>query len=89
MLEEKSIIDLVEVRADGILQVRRRDQILKDGVEISASFHRHCTCPGDDLTSQDQRVKDIANAIWKPELLAEYATAKAAREAAATAITKE
>lgn len=71
-LEEKSIIDLVEVIENNTIQVRRRDQILKDGVEISASFHRHIVCPGDDLTDQDPKVVAIAEALWTPEVIEAY-----------------
>ena len=40
-LEEKSVVDKIEVLLNGCIQVRRRDQILKDGVEVAATYHRH------------------------------------------------
>ena len=33
-LSEVSVVDKVEVLLNGSIQVRRRDQILKDGVEV-------------------------------------------------------
>ena len=50
-LEEKSVVDKIEVLLSGCIQVRRRDQILKDGVEVAATYHRHVVSPGDDTLS--------------------------------------
>jgi urease accessory protein UreE len=71
-LEEKSVVDKIEVLLAGQIQVRRRDQILKDGVEVAATYHRHVLSPGDDLTNEDPRVVAIAEATWTPEVIATY-----------------
>jgi hypothetical protein len=71
-LEEKSVVDKIEVLLLGQIQVRRRDQILKDGVEVAATYHRHVLNPGDDLTNEDPRVIAIAEATWTPEVIADY-----------------
>jgi urease accessory protein UreE len=71
-LEEKSVVDKIEVLLAGQIQVRRRDQILKDGVEVAATYHRHVLSPGDDLTNEDPRVVAIAEATWTPEVIAAY-----------------
>jgi urease accessory protein UreE len=71
-LEEKSVVDKIEVLLLGQIQVRRRDQILKDGVEVAATYHRHVLNPGDDLTNEDPRVVAIAVATWTPEVFAAY-----------------
>ena len=75
-LEEKSVVDKVEVLLNGSIQVRRRDQILKDGVEVAASFHRHVVNPGDDVTNEDPRVAAIAAATWTEEVVAAYEASK-------------
>ena len=54
-LEEVSVVDKIEVLLDGTIQVRRRDQVLKDGVEIAATYHRHVLVPGDDVSNEDPR----------------------------------
>ena len=72
MLEELTIVDKIECLANGVLQIRDRHQILKDGEEIAASFHRHVLNPGDDLTGQADRVVAIANATWTDEVIAAY-----------------
>ena len=71
-LEEKSVVDKIEVLLNGSIQVRRRDQILKDGVEVAASFHRHVVTPGSDTSAEDPRVAAIAAATWTDEVIAAY-----------------
>ena len=71
-LEEKSVVDKVEVLLNGTIQVRRRDQILKDGVEVASTFHRHVVNPGDDVSNEDPRVAAIAAATWTDEVVAAY-----------------
>ena len=71
-LKEKSVVDKIEVLLDGCIQVRRRDQILKDGVEVASTFHRHVVNPGDDTSTEDPRVAAIATATWTEEVVAEY-----------------
>ena len=65
MITELSVIDKIEVLEDGQIQVRRADKVLRDGVEIAKTYHRHVLAPGDDLTGQDNRVILIARAAWK------------------------
>ena len=71
-LEEKSVVDKVEVLLNGSIQVRRRDQILKDGVEVASTFHRHVVNPGADVSNEDPRVAAIATATWTEEVVAAY-----------------
>ena len=71
-LKEKSVVDKIEVLLDGCIQVRRRDQILKDGVEVASTFHRHVVVPGDDVSNEDPRVAAVATATWTDEVVAAY-----------------
>ena len=80
-LEEVSVVDKVEVLLDGSIQVRRRDQILKDGVEVAATYHRHAIHPGDDISNEDPRVAAIATATWTEEVVAAYQASVAQPEA--------
>jgi urease accessory protein UreE len=82
-LEEKSVVDKVEVLLNGSIQVRRRDQILKDGVEVASTFHRHVVNPGDDVSNEDPRVAAIAAATWTDEVVAAYQASLPQEEAAA------
>jgi hypothetical protein len=74
-LKEKSVVDKIEVLLNGCIQVRRRDQIMKDGVEVASTFHRHVINPGDDTSAEDPRVAAIANATWTAEVVAAYQAA--------------
>lgn len=73
-LVEQSIIDQIEVTRNGSVQVRRADLVLKDGVEIAKTYHRHVLVPGSDLSSEDAKVVAIAQAAWTPEVIAAYQT---------------
>lgn len=63
-LSEQSVIDQITVDANNNVNVRRADQILRDGEVISTSYHRNVLQPGDDLTGQDPRVVAVAQAAW-------------------------
>ena len=62
----------IEIIENGCIQVRRSDIVLKDGVEVGRQFHRHCLSPGDDVSREVPRVRDVANAAWTPEVVAAY-----------------
>jgi len=65
MLTETTLIDRIEVLENGTIQVREVTRILRDDEVIASSFHRATLTPGDDLSTQDPKVKDIAKAAWK------------------------
>jgi hypothetical protein len=71
-LTEKTITDLIEVLSTGHLQVREASIIEKDGVVIAKTFHRFVITPGDDISDKEQKIKDIAAAVWTPEVLANF-----------------
>jgi hypothetical protein len=71
-LTERSTIDKIEVLENGIIQVRRADIVERDGLEIAKSYHRWTLTPGQDLTGQEQRVIDVAAAVWTAEVVATY-----------------
>lgn len=64
-LTETSTIDSVTVKDTGHVEVRRADRILRDGEEVSKTYHRHVLSPGDDLSNEDPQVVAIAKAAWK------------------------
>ena len=72
MLTEQSVIDQIEVTRQGFVQVRRANLVLRDGVEIAKTYHRHSLAPGDDLSNEDAKVVAIAQAAWTPEVIAAY-----------------
>ena len=71
-LEEKSVVDSINVLELGQIEVRRATIIMKDGEEITRTYHRHVVAPGDDLTNEDAKVKSIAEVVHTAEVIAAY-----------------
>ena len=76
-LTESTKIDQIEVVADWNIQVRQATIIERDGEFVSRTFHRWVLTPDIDISDQEQKVKDIANAAWTPEVRQAYETFKA------------
>ena len=62
----------IEVLENGTLQIRRSDIVLKDDVEVGCQYHRHVLVPGSDVTSEVQRVQDVATAVWTADVVSAY-----------------
>jgi len=71
-LTEHNTIDKVEVLENGIIQVRQANIVKRDGVEIAKTYHRWTLSPGQNIDDQEQKVKDIANAVWTQEVIENY-----------------
>jgi len=72
MLTERIIVDKIEVLENGCIQVREATIVEKNGQELTRMFHRFVLHPGDDLSGRDQKVLDIANAVWTQEVIDTY-----------------
>jgi hypothetical protein len=46
--------------------------ILVRGIKKEGGFHRWVLTPDSDISTQEQKVKDICNAAWTPEVIAAY-----------------
>ena len=71
-LTESTKIDQIEVVGDWNIQVRQATIIERDGEFVSRTFHRWVLTPDMDISDQEQKVKDIANAAWTPEVKAAF-----------------
>ena len=76
-LTERNEIDKIEIVGLSVIQVRQATIIERDGEFVSRTFHRWVLTPDMDISGQEQKVKDIANAAWTPEVKAAYETFKA------------
>ena len=76
MLEKLTVVDRIEVVESGVVQIRTKIAIKEDGVEISSKFHRHLVAPGDDYSSETDRVKAICAATHTPEVIEAYQVAQ-------------
>jgi len=80
-LTENTQIDKIEVVSDWNIQVRQATVIEKNGVQVARTFHRWVLTPDMDISGQEQKVQDIANAAWTPEVKAAYETFKSKQAA--------
>ena len=80
-LTENIQIDRIEIIEHGIVQVRQATVIERDGDFVSRTFHRWVLTPDMDISDQEQKVQDIANAAWTDEVKAAYETFKAEQAA--------
>ena len=76
MLTEKVVYDVITVLEDGQMQIRRARRIFDNGVQIAEQYHRHVLAPGDEITKEDARVRQIAAIIWTPQVIADYRAAQ-------------
>ncbi len=76
-LTEQTMNDKIEVVQMGagypVVQVRTATIIMRDGKEVSRSFHRHVLTPDADLSGEDADVVAIASAVFSDEAKAAYA----------------
>ena len=54
------------------VQVRTDTVIKEDDKEISRSAHRHVLTPDEDISSQDDEVKAVCNAVWTDAVKAKW-----------------
>jgi len=72
MYSEETVVDKIEVLEDGQIQVRKAIRVLKDGVKISETYHRHVVVPGDDLSKEDAKVQAIAEVVHTKECVNKF-----------------
>jgi hypothetical protein len=80
-ITENISIDRIEVVNQWVIQVRQATIIEKDGVQVARTFHRWVLNPDSDISGQEQKVQDIANAAWTDAVKAAYETFKAEQAA--------
>lgn len=73
-LVEKNIIDLIEILDSGYIQVRKATIIEKNGIPIATNYERYTLYPGQDVTNEPQKIKDIASVVWTSEIIANFQT---------------
>tara|TARA_R100000664_G_scaffold10527_2_gene17373 strand:+ start:917 stop:1195 length:279 start_codon:yes stop_codon:yes gene_type:complete len=90
-LTEETVVDRIEVIEDGSLQIRIANVIKRDGTEISREYFRHVIHPstktggswGDtNISGEQQRVQNVANAVWTSDVKTNYQNKMDAQAAA-------
>lgn len=72
MLTKETKIDKIEIIENGIIQVRKKTLIYEDGNELSFSYERSSFEPGQDVSTQDQKIQDICIVVWTKEIISAY-----------------
>jgi hypothetical protein len=80
-LTERTEIDKIEVVCNWVIQVRQATVIEKDGEQVARSYHRWTLNPDSDISGQEQKVQDICNAAWTPEVKENFEAFKAEQAA--------
>lgn len=62
-LEKITFVDKIEVLHSNHVQVRTVTQISENAEVITSQFHRHVIAPGDDYSTEDERVQAICKVI--------------------------
>ena len=77
-LTKQTIVDkaeTVKIKDHYCIQIRERNQILEDGVEISSSFHRYVLTPDADTSAiSDATVLAQFNAVMTQQVKDNYQT---------------
>ena len=80
-LTKEIVVDKIEVREMGQLNIRSATRVKEDGLQISSSFHRHVLKPSTktdgtwadtDISGEDARVQAIATATWTSAVKTAY-----------------
>jgi hypothetical protein len=71
-LTETKTIDQITITENGTILYREATRILKDGVQLSQTYHRTNLAPASDLTDVPANVAAICNAAWTEEVVAAY-----------------
>lgn len=72
MIEKKTVVDLIEVTRDGVVQVRTKTISIENGNEISSTFHRHLIAPGECGNDEDERVKAVCAEAHTNDVIEAY-----------------
>ena len=72
-LEKQIAVDKIEVVGDFSINVRTATKVMDDGKQIgSTGYHRHVVHPNSILSSEDAKVKKIAEALFDDDCKEAY-----------------
>ena len=68
-LSESIEIDKIEIVGEHkAVQVRKKNTIKKDGVEIASNFERYVLSPDADISTEPTEIQTICNVVWTQEV---------------------
>lgn len=69
----------VGINEDSVMEIRKDRVILDNGISITSLNTRYVLEPGQDVTAQPQKIRQLANFIWTPAVIAAWQAKKAAQ----------
>ena len=64
-LTKETVVDKIEVVTDyKIVQVRYAEVVKEDGKIISSAYKREVLHPDEDVSSKEDDIKAVCNAVW-------------------------
>lgn len=70
MITKRQVIGKIEILEDGQIQLREDTIIEEDGVELNRRYHRRVLEPGQDVSGETSRLRQVAGVVWTPEVIA-------------------
>ena len=87
LTETKPVLESISVTPSLEIQVTNRITIQRGNEDVTTIQERALFKPGDDLSSQDERVIAIANSIWTSEYMAQLNAEKLLEDTCLESIT--
>ena len=72
MLNEKRVVDKVEVILNKFIQVRECVIVEKNGVEMARTYHRFSFNPLNNILDLPKEAQNIAKVVWTEEVKKAY-----------------
>lgn len=68
-LTKNTIFDAITIRDTGHFEIRMANIYLDDGVEVARNYSRRVITPGDSVTNEPQKIKQLATFIWTQAMI--------------------
>ena len=76
-LVERTVVDKIEVVGwSKVLQIREDKQVIDDTtdeVKVRGKWHRYVLYPDQDISSEPEEIKSVANVVWTDEVKTAWA----------------
>ncbi len=81
-LMDRTSVTALTVLEDGQIQLRTTRRIYDGPLLVGETHHRMVLSPGDDVATQPEQVRQVCAAVWTPDVVTAYRSARAAATAA-------
>ena len=71
-MEQVNVIDQITITEHNVVLVRVAERAVADGQVIAENYIRKSFTPGQNVSSEDDRIQTVCAAIWTPAAVAAY-----------------